>query len=200
MRQSSESTHRSFYALTFPGEINESVVDLITSLRSHDNGSVHWTPPHNLHLTLRFLGSLDTARFRKAGQLMAEPGVPSSFILTFGRVNAFPSLRKARVLVLELAGKEEQDQKAFKALQSLTESFARELGLEPEDRRFRPHLTLGRVRRTRTIPQPLRNACEDIAPAIPDTRIDRFLLMESFLSNEGARYRIAEKQRLPDSL
>ncbi len=169
---------------------------IIAELRSTDNGTVRWTPPENLHLTLRFLGELPTGTFREARQLLTEREMPSRCRLRFTGIDAFPSLRKPQVIVLGLEGITQRDQTELLQLQSLCEAFARELGLEPEDRTFRPHLTLGRVRRDRRIPEALRTALTSTRPELPQVEVEHLLLVESFLSREGARYRVAEKREL----
>ncbi|MCE2503639.1 MAG: RNA 2',3'-cyclic phosphodiesterase [Chlorobi bacterium] len=196
MQSSREPVHRCFYGITFPHAVNVAVSGLIANLERHDHGAVRWTPPANLHLTLRFLGELERRRFSEARQVMIDATLPPPFTLGFGPTNAFPSLRKPRVLVLDLEERADTSLNALQALQTLTESFARALGLEPEERSFRPHLTLGRVRRGEELSLGLRKVLETMTVDIPDAKVDQLLLIESKMSREGAKYRIVEKREL----
>ncbi|MGE3799825.1 MAG: RNA 2',3'-cyclic phosphodiesterase [Candidatus Kapaibacterium sp.] len=193
MRQSNRSTHRAFYALTFPRSTEAAIANLIAELRAHDGGIVRWTPEENLHVTLRFLGELSTDTFRKARQVMKQTELPHTCHLRFGEINGLPSLSRPNVIVLDLEGVTEEDQKHLTDLQRTTESFARTIGLPPEERAFRPHVTLGRVRRDQQISESLHSAVENLHPVIPEVEISDLVLIESFLSREGARYRVAEK-------
>lgn len=98
--------------------------------------------PVNWHLTLRFLGDTDeVTRDRFLGALEETlPGPP--FTMGFGALGAFP--RASRATVLWLALDRGADRLASWAL--ACETAARRAGLEAEDRPFRPHVTLSRIR------------------------------------------------------
>ena len=196
MHQPHRQVHRIFYAVTFPRSVEEQIVDLIDQLRNEDDGAVRWTLAENLHMTLRFLGEVPTDIFKDARRMVSETPLPFPSTLRFGGINAFPSLRRPSVIVLDLEGKEEEDRKNLAALQSTTEKFARDLGLAPERREFHPHLTIGRVRRDRRISPGLRTALESIPVELPEVGVNHLILMESILSREGATYRVVEKTLL----
>ncbi|MCB0711375.1 MAG: RNA 2',3'-cyclic phosphodiesterase [Ignavibacteriae bacterium] len=193
MRQSNRSTHRAFYALTFPRSTEAAIANVIAELCPHDNKIVRWTPERNLHVTLRFLGELPTNIFREARQVMKQTELPHTCHLHFKGINGLPSLSRPNVIVLDLEGVTEEDQTQIASLQLLTESFAQTIGLKQEERAFRPHVTLGRVRRDQQISESLRSAIKNLHIVIPEVEIRDLVLIESFLSREGAEYRIAEK-------
>lgn len=188
--------HRCFYALPFPPQVNRAVSGLIADLRRYDNGTVRWTPPQNLHLTLRFLGELSEQEFNDAQNSLRDLSF-GSLHLKIGGIDGFPSRRNPSVLVLAVEGSTPEDHRKLLHLQHETEEIARRIGLEPEGRPFRPHITLGRVNRGRPVPAALRNALSD---ATPDSfgeiegRIESLRLMESTLKPTGAEYRVAAER------
>lgn len=135
-----------------------------------------WVPPDNLHLTLRFLGSLDPATLdRLEEELVAVRG--GGFRLGLDGRGTFGPRSAPRVIWLGLAaGADESAQ-----LASAIEAASRTVGLEPADRPFRAHLTLARSRpdapRLPALPEP---------PALEPWIVDDFVLYESRLGGRNA--------------
>ena len=104
--------------------------------------NVKWVEPENLHWTLQFLGDLRDEEIaevcRRVAKVIAniEP-----FSLTGANVGAFPQSDRPRVLWL---GADEGSDK-FCHLQSTIEQNLAGMGFRGENRRYVPHLTLGRV-------------------------------------------------------
>jgi 2'-5' RNA ligase len=101
------------------------------------------TPPENLHLTLAFLGQVDAALVESAEAAVrgAAEG-RSPWRLRWTAAGAFPSASRPRVLWLGVDGGET----LLDVHAALAEAMAGG-GFRVEDRAFRPHLTLARVRR-----------------------------------------------------
>jgi len=102
---------------------------------------LHWTPPGNWHLTLRFLGDVPAPHCDEvADALRAIKFAPLQ--LAVGRAGVFPVRGAPRVLWLGLA----QGAPECAALATAVNAALAPLGFAPEDRPFAPHLTLARVR------------------------------------------------------
>jgi len=101
-----------------------------------------WIDAENYHLTLRFIGDVDgtTARdfTQSLGQIEAAP-----FELKLDGLGSFGG-NKPRAIFAKLASSP-----ALETLQRGTERAAREAGLPPEPRNFKPHVTLARLRGAR---------------------------------------------------
>jgi 2'-5' RNA ligase len=96
----------------------------------------------NWHITLRFLGDLTDVRVetviaRLDGSLAVAPGR-----VWLDGVGAFPRPSKASVAFCSV----DDPQDVLGALSGLCEEAAIDIGCEPEDRPFHPHLTLSRLR------------------------------------------------------
>ena len=171
---------RAFFALPLGPHAREEIVRAIALLgREPWAPKVRWAPPENLHVTLRFLGDLGAETLetiRDAAERAAAR--TETFECRLSRVTAFPRPSRARVLVASLC-----DEPALAALAAGIDQIARASGLEADEHRFRPHATLGRVRRP-----PLRGARIE-APLSPcPFEATEVVLYRSRLSPDGARY------------
>lgn len=163
---------RLFIALDVPPDVCES----LAALRVEMPGA-RWAPPNQLHCTLRFLG--DTPDERIPDLEAALAGITSSPLdLRLDGFTAFPSRRAPRVLVARIAPDD-----ALSSLQRQIEAAARDLGFEPEERPFRPHVTLARLKRAdaRTVHAYLRSHDTEAAFAA-----EAFHLYASTLTPSGA--------------
>ena len=141
---------RTFVAIEIPDAAKEPLVALSARLRTPDVRAT-WVHPENMHLTLRFLGELDLDRIEKlaAGLEIAYQG-RAPFQLHIRGTGAFPNPRKPSVIWAGL----EPLEGALAEVQTIAERAARDIGLPPDDKTFRAHLTLARIRDARTA-QPL---------------------------------------------
>jgi RNA 2',3'-cyclic 3'-phosphodiesterase len=99
-------------------------------------------PPENWHITLRFLGPSTverTARFMGALDAADRGAV---FRISLRGWGAFPRPRRATVLWVGV----EDPTGGLARLAEVSETAARSAGYPPEQRPFRPHLTVGRSR------------------------------------------------------
>jgi RNA 2',3'-cyclic 3'-phosphodiesterase len=122
-------------------EVPEFVAERLALLRAGLPGA-RWIDPENYHLTLHFLGDVDgpTARdFTHAlGEINAAP-----FELKLDGLGSFGG-DKPRAVFANLA-----PSPALESLQRAHERTAREVGLPPTPRNFKPHITVARLRGAR---------------------------------------------------
>ncbi len=132
---------RTFIAIRiYPGdEMSSCLLHLKQELQKE---KIKWVDPGSLHITLRFLGDTDPGRVIKTGEALekAVPGFASPEVV-FRGLGLFRNLRDPRVLWIGMD--------PGKILPDVKEAIDRELdfiGVPPEDRSFRPHLTLARIK------------------------------------------------------
>lgn len=181
---------RSFIALEMPPEVKEFAAGLIKELKP-SGADVKWVEPGNLHLTLKFLGEVDpSATADIITALEGALGGRSAPGLSAAGCGAFPNARSPKVVWLGLGGQTDLVAQMARAVETAFEP----LGFAPEGRPFKPHLTLGRVRRPRRGAKapstaPLSRALAALAAAAgPSFTAGRVALMKSTLTGSGPIY------------
>jgi 2'-5' RNA ligase len=169
---------RLFAALSIPEEIAAAL-----ARRQSGVEAARWRPREALHLTLRFFGEIreDIARDLDA-ELTALHARP--FEITLSGVGAFGEGPDIHVL---WAGVEASE--PLSRLAKACETAARRVGLKPDTRIYRPHVTLAYPRH----PDPAEVAAWIQAHNLmksPPIRVGSFGLYSSFLGSEQAHYRL----------
>lgn len=168
---------RAFVALPLPPGHRNALAAYLEACAGQAPG-LRWVLPENLHLTLRFLGATGPERLEALRAELAGVRLPG-FELALGGLGTFGGSRP-RVVWLGLASGEEQARRLADAV----EAACLASGAEPEERPFRPHLTLARARDRKPEPLPTLRP----PPALEPWRPDRFVLYESRLGGGPARY------------
>jgi RNA 2',3'-cyclic 3'-phosphodiesterase len=125
---------RLFTALEVPRPIGEQ----LSMLRGGLPGA-RWVDPENYHVTLRFIGDIDDALAREIAAILGQVR-RRSFEARFDGVSSFGG-RKPRAVVAALV-----PHQALLELQAEHERLMQRVGLEPEGRKYSPHVTLARLR------------------------------------------------------
>ena len=98
-----------------------------------------WIPPENYHVTLRFIGEVPAWRAEEIDSALAGLRAPS-FDLQLSGVGTFEKGGKVRALWIGV-----DRHPALDRLQSKIETALQRAGLDPERKRFTPHVTIARV-------------------------------------------------------
>ena len=140
---SEEKSIRSFLAVDPPREIIDAIGMIQDRLRKNIQGDIRWVRPQGIHLTLKFFGAISESDVANIS-LVAENTTSniSPFTLGIKRVGAFPDVKRPRVLWLGMDG----DVDTLIRLQKEMDAELQKYGFEKEDRTFRPHLTLARIK------------------------------------------------------
>ena len=177
---------RTFIAVPASPEIRRGANQLIGRLQ-RSTTDVKWTTPDNLHWTLQFLGDVDERDIPELCSVVAEAALErEAFELEARGAGAFPSPDRPRTLWLG-AG---QGGDAMIELQRAIERPLKKLGFRGEDRRFVPHLTLGRAGRHGR-PQSLAAELAALVGFEAGTMlVDEVTVFASTLTREGSEYRV----------
>jgi len=97
--------------------------------------------PELMHLTLRFLGEIPQPTVQRVIEAMGELRF-SPFEVMFSGVGVFPNLRRISVVWIGITKGQEQLSEIFEKL----EPRLRQIGLQPDNKGFSPHLSIARVR------------------------------------------------------
>ncbi|HEV3003704.1 MAG TPA: RNA 2',3'-cyclic phosphodiesterase, partial [Pirellulales bacterium] len=133
---------RTFIAVAASHEVRMRARQLIGELSS-TAAKVRWVEPENLHYSLKFLGDVELLEIPKVCEAVTRAVTDKPpFEITALGAGAFPDLRRPRTIWLGVADGSE----SMVELNGAIERELAPLGFRREQRRFRPHLTLGRVR------------------------------------------------------
>ncbi len=134
---------RTFVAVEISPAVRQAAAEVVGELAT-GAADVKWVEPENLHLTLKFLGDVNSREIPDVCRKVQQAAAPRQpFPLVVRGAGAFPSVARPRTIWLGV--KEGSDE--ITTLTERLESALAELGFGRESRRFHPHLTLGRVRR-----------------------------------------------------
>ncbi|NJP04414.1 MAG: RNA 2',3'-cyclic phosphodiesterase [Chloroflexaceae bacterium] len=133
---------RLFIAVEVPDPVKHALQDVQQQLQRHGCHSVRWVAADAIHLTLQFLGDVDADRVPSLLAALEQLN-PLPLQLMLAAVGAFPNRQQPQVLWVGLAG----DEPGLLHQQQEVVAATAALGFPVEDRRFRAHLTIGRVRR-----------------------------------------------------
>ena len=126
---------RLFVAIPMPEEIAAQLDRLCVGLPA-----IRWTESEQFHLTLRFIGEVETGTFYEIGEALAAVS-HGPFELRLKGLGHFPQRGAPQTLWTGV----ESPEPLF-ALRRRVERALESVGLEPERRKFTPHVTLGRFR------------------------------------------------------
>ena len=151
-----------------------------------------WSRPENIHLTVKFFGNVDPQRVATitatAERVVKEV---SPIQIEVGRTGVFPRPSRPQVLWI---GVEDPAGTLLKLQQSLDDGFARE-GFPKEDRVFRPHLTIARIRKPHNAARLAQTHLETEFSAVAVT-LNELVLFRSELSSKGSKYTPISRHRL----
>ncbi len=171
--------HRLFVALDPP----PAICDRLTGLCQGVSGA-KWADSTHFHLTLRFIGDVDDGLLRDIQYALADIEA-AAFDLALKGVGYFPPRGPAKIL---WAGVEDAP-----ALMQLREQIATaidRLGLEPERRKFAPHITLARFKRGVPAARVTDFLSDHALFRSEPFPVGEFHLYSSLLRPEGALHRI----------
>ena len=174
---------RTFVCLQLPALASDRLAS--TQQRLRESGAqVSWVKPHNIHLTLKFLGSVPAERLHEVVRAVQRAVVPAPPIrLELAVLGSFPNRRAPRVV---WAGLKELP-KELRNLQKRVEKELVAIGFSAESRPFSPHFTLGRVRSGRNIGKLVAALqAERLEPLLFE--VAEVIVMASRLHASGALY------------
>ena len=191
------SSIRTFVALPLPTGLIRSIGGLIRGL-SGRFPEYRWQEGEQLHVTLNFLGDVPDARVGDVC-LAVEQTVSrhAAFTCSLGAMGAFPKPGRPRILWL---GIDEGQAELVRLHHDLTDALE-ELDIEPERKRYRPHLTLGRIRnQQRWSDSMVEMLASGETPELQADSVfeaDEIVVYSSFLESTGPVYTPMARVSLP---
>ena len=170
---------RLFTALELPPSIGVS----LSLLRGGLPGA-RWIDPANYHVTLRFIGDIDDRTADEVADALARVARPG-FSACLEGLGAFGSRRPHAVFAAV------KSSPALLDLQAEQERIIQRMGLQPERRKFTPHVTLARLKGSSEVDVASFLALRGQFRTAPFP-VGRFVLLSSRASRGGGPYLVEE--------
>ncbi len=179
---------RSFFAIELPEEIRSIISDDIIVPLKKVPAKVRWVKPQNIHLTLRFLGKISPKIISDIS--LAAADIAKSISPISLRIDSIGTFRKRnpRIVWLGVGGEIEK----LRELHSEVERICCSVGFTPDDRKFSPHITIGRIK-SPAHTEKLLAQIKKLSIKSLDFSVKEFILFKSTLTPNGPIYDVVEK-------
>ena len=176
---------RAFLAIEPPQDMFQVMSSLQEKLKREISGRISWTKSQGQHLTLKFFGDISTEDVKNIcvavkNRIASE----SSLNLKIEKLGVFPDARRPRVFWCGVTG----DVEKLSVLQKQLDSDFASIGFPKEDRPFRAHLTLGRIKEPRGLSGISEALTKNNAFTAGEFGCKELILFQSKLSPQGAVY------------
>ena len=175
---------RLFVAVDLPEQIKDRLAQLCFGLPN-----ARWVKSEQLHLTVRFIGDVDSTTFRDVREALHEVNV-APFSVQLDGVGFFPPRGKPRVIWVGI-----QKSEPLVQLRNKVESVLVQTGLEPEGRKFSPHITLARLKNTSSS-KVASFLTHNSLFMTESFQVNDFFLYSSVLNSKGAKHYIESEYPL----
>lgn len=176
---------RAFLAIEPSVDVLAAVGRLQEKLKREIGCSVSWTRPQGNHLTLKFFGNINYNTVEDICALIKKQAATTPPLhLKIEKMGVFPDLRKPRILWVGTSG----DSEKLTLLQNKLEADFEVLGFPRENRPFRAHLTLGRIKYARAVAGIAAALKKHGDFAAGELRVHELILFRSKLTQQGAIY------------
>lgn len=180
---------RTFIAINISDAARRACVGHVEMLKAEfGDGGVRWERPEKLHVTLKFLGSVSGDVVSAVVDRVSDIARSNSpFDLQLSSAGVFPSPSKPRIFWIGLKDQIGATQSIYAEL----DSECADLGFEREQRKFTPHITIGRARE----PERARKLAEkhlqtQVEPV--EFRVAEIVVYESKLQPTGSIYSVVD--------
>jgi 2'-5' RNA ligase len=156
-----------------------------------DAPGLSFTDPEQAHVTLQFLGDTPEHRIDEVSDTLDAAVAAADvdpFTAEFGGLGVFPSLEYITVVWLGV----ERGGEAMTTLQSAIEPRMVELGFDPDDHEFTPHVTLARMEHAGG-KEHVQQTVQSEDPTAGTLDVEEVRLTESVLTSDGPEYSTLER-------
>ena len=133
---------RTFIALELPEEVKKEILEIQRRLVIKD-AKIRWVSKENTHLTLKFLGGVEERLIPDIYETINTASKSfNSFQLNLSNVVLFPNKRRPKIIWAGIGGRTSE----LELLAEKCDSALHRIGFKRENRKFKPHLTIGRIK------------------------------------------------------
>jgi 2'-5' RNA ligase len=183
---------RTFIGVDLGKAIRDRTIALQETL-ARTGTEVKWVEPENLHVTLLFLGEVDAREVPQVCRIVADGARHhAAFSMSVETLGCFPNPRRPRILWVGVG----EGAQTLCALHDELEIPLHDLGYRREERRYAPHITLGRVKSDRPTDQLTAALAKHAGWKGGETTVQEVLVMSSELTPQGPVYTVLSRAAL----
>jgi len=177
-------TIRAFIAINFNSKIQRSVKNIQDQLKK-TGCNAKWVGPENIHMTLKFLGDVDSKKIDGIKQAIVNLFKNiKPFTVELTQLGFFPNINRPRTLWVGL----KDDGQQLNKMAVLIKKALVKIGFREDQRSFSPHITIGRIRSSENIKVLPRSILEYRIPEGLTQTTSNVILYKSTLTSEGPVY------------
>lgn len=181
----SDKTIRAFLAIAPAADVLLAIGKIQDRLKHACPFDIGWLKPEHIHLTLKFFGNVSEDEITTLARIVEQhSSALPPLQLTVKKLGVFPSWQRPRVLWMGLEG----DTAPLAMIQQKLEQGWQACGFSREDRSFRPHLTIGRIKSVRREGDPCTFMAQAGDWSAGGFRADGLTLIQSVLTPQGPLY------------
>lgn len=176
---------RTFIAVDFPPGMIKKIDKIIQYFKKHlPKKEIKWVSADKLHLTIKFMGELPEKKLPEVRSIIQDAVLTQpAFKIGIQGLGMYPNQNKPRVIWLGITGKE-----PLNALHRILDQVLEEAGIQPEHRKFSPHLTLARIRRgsnQETVREIGKTLCQFKVDSLGQILVEHISFYKSTLTPKG---------------
>ncbi len=135
---------RLFIAVDIPDESKQLINKKVNKIRGSIKQNIKWVNQKNWHLTIKFLGETNRNKICDVENAIEDTALNyNKFTVKFDRINSFPNLKYPKVLFVDI----KMGKNILKNIHKDIDKKLTTSGFKPENRNYKPHLTIARSRK-----------------------------------------------------
>lgn len=183
---------RTFIAVDLDKAVRNRTVALQETLKESGT-EVKWVEPENLHVSLLFLGEVGDREIVDVCRIVAETAqLHLSFTMNVETAGCFPNPRRPRVLWVGVG----EGKQVLCAIHDDLETALLDLGFRREERKYSPHITLGRVKSDRPADSLTSALAQQAGWRGGEIHVAELVVMGSKLTPTGPEYTVLSRAKL----
>ena len=183
---------RTFIAVDLDKAVRNRTIALQETLM-RTGTEVKWVEPVNLHVSLLFLGEVEDREVVDVCRVVEEVAKEHpSFLMSVETAGCFPNPRRPRVLWVGVG----EGTQPLCAIHDALEIPLLELGYRREERKYSPHITLGRVKSDRPMEKLVSALAQHAGWKGGEIQVRELLVMGSKLTPQGPEYTVLSRAKL----
>ncbi len=177
-------TRRLFFAIDLPEQVISNAERLISGFDISPS-HVRWVRFSNLHITLKFLGDVNVEMIPAIANCARKAAIKSEPLkLTIQGMGLFPNMHKPQIVWFGVGGENHK----LSMLEAELSEHLELLGIPGDERPFKAHLTIGRVKSKNARGGLIRLTHNNHDTYVGEAMINSLVLYESQLDPGGAIY------------